>query len=114
LTVFSVSQIGPMLSSADPDSNLPPCCRRDGKHHCSMMVSRSHSSSGPLLQTSRCPSFPTIRVVPSNRLVSLTPDAGARFAHLIVQSASLHFTQPRCRTPFSRTRQKRGPPDFAS
>ena len=26
-----------LLAYPDPESNLPACCRRDGKHHCAMM-----------------------------------------------------------------------------
>lgn len=38
----------PLLFS-DPDDQLPPCCRRDGKHHCAMMammMARNHPLSG--------------------------------------------------------------------
>jgi hypothetical protein len=34
-----------------PDPSLPPCCRRDGKHHCTMMASvlaaEQNSQAGP-------------------------------------------------------------------
>jgi hypothetical protein len=36
LLVFAGNTALPALF-ADPESNLPACCRRDGKHHCAMM-----------------------------------------------------------------------------
>lgn len=35
VALFSISLFTPLLA-ADQRSNLPICCRRDGKHHCSM------------------------------------------------------------------------------
>jgi hypothetical protein len=33
--IFSWMLIGPAFGP-DADANLPPCCRRNGKHHCMM------------------------------------------------------------------------------
>jgi len=33
LAIFGFSLITPALSASDPESKLPPCCRRTGKHH---------------------------------------------------------------------------------
>ena len=54
LTFLGVSLISPAVS-ADSDSNLPACCRRFGKHHCSVSV---NPSSGPTVRSAVCPSFP--------------------------------------------------------
>jgi hypothetical protein len=47
-------------------SDLPACCRREGKHHCSMGATNGAPSSGPAAaaQTEKCPLFPGI-VVPA-------------------------------------------------
>jgi hypothetical protein len=54
LALFSFSLIGPTVA-ADSDSNLPACCRRFGKHHCSMS---GNPSSGPAARSARCAAFP--------------------------------------------------------
>ena len=43
--------------NSDPDSQLPACCRRDGKHHCGMAAAEQTSDSSPALRASspRCP-----------------------------------------------------------
>ncbi len=47
---------------ASPESNLPACCRRDGKHHCAMMetLENQQENAGPSWKTvaKKCPSFP--------------------------------------------------------
>jgi hypothetical protein len=58
LALFSFSlgieAIGPALT-ADTDSTLPACCRRLGKHHCSMQAMRT---TGEAIRSARCSSFP--------------------------------------------------------
>jgi len=116
LAVFSLSLIGPALSTSDPASNLPPCCRRDGKHHCAMMASRSAPSSGPVLQSTRCPLFPTAKCIPVNRTVGLPSISHAGCAARV----SRPTVRPRGQAQallcdsFSRARQKRAPPAFTS
>ena len=62
LTLMGFSLIRPALM-ASKESNLPECCRRDGKHQCAMSGAKapqSHSSGGPEISASkRCAFFPT-------------------------------------------------------
>ena len=45
---------------ADPESSLPACCRRDGKHHCAMMEAAERDSSCSLRAAQRrCPQYPS-------------------------------------------------------
>ena len=37
LCLCLVAPFAAPLAYPDPESNLPACCRRDGKHHCAMM-----------------------------------------------------------------------------
>jgi hypothetical protein len=37
LLIVSLPWFAPLAAST-PDSGLPACCRRDGKHHCAMMA----------------------------------------------------------------------------
>lgn len=110
MALFSFSLISPAVFAPDAESNLPACCRRSGKHHCAMTASQSESSSGPTLQTGRCPSFSTGQAVPANRTVSLPGNSQAIFAGLVSHPASRPQTQALCRISYSRAGQKRGPP----
>ena len=81
------------------DETLPPCCRRNGKHHCSMMASASDSSAGVVMRASRCPAFPTVRLAPGNRFVGLAAVAPGRAAALVARPATLPPSQAFCRKP---------------
>ncbi|HLK18205.1 MAG TPA: hypothetical protein VKT81_04580 [Bryobacteraceae bacterium] len=99
-----------------PESNLPACCRRDGKHHCAMMemLEKQQESAGPSWKTvaKKCPMFPR------GTVASLThesaPPASVRFADsLSTYSAVKAQTEVLFHISHSRARQKRGPPSFA-
>ena len=68
LALVSFSLIGPLLV-ADTASNLPACCRRDGKHHCAMldMIDRQDSPADPAMKAvqTKCTLFPRAVVVPA-------------------------------------------------
>jgi hypothetical protein len=111
LAVFGFSLAAPVLLASDPDSNLPPCCRRNGKHHCAMMDSRPASpASGPSLRTDRCALFPHAQAVPAGPIVSLPVAAPAISAGLLGHAAICPQTAALCRSSYSRAGQKRGPP----
>jgi hypothetical protein len=114
VVLFSLSLIGPAISAANPESNLPACCRRDGKHHCAMMTMRSATSSGPVVAGARCAAFPSLSTVPVTNFVAVPPVV--RTANFAPAQMPVFRPQTRCYTPesFSRTRQKRGPPTFPS
>src|SRR5258708_38361149 len=61
LLVFAGNTALPALF-ADPESNLPACCRRDGKHHCAMMdMAGMDQDDGEAYWKStpqKCPQFP--------------------------------------------------------
>jgi hypothetical protein len=110
LALFIWSLISPALSAAEPDSKLPSCCRRAGKHHCAMIGSASDPPLAPVLQASRCPSFPTVNVVPLNRFGSLSAVSQASFAAPVTHPTLRQQAQSLYRVSFSRAVQKRGPP----
>jgi hypothetical protein len=110
ISFLSVPVILPALL-ADPSQELPPCCRRDGKHHCSMAGMMGGESKGPALQ-SRCPLFPQNHSLPGSLHVS-----GFAVVRRVVGTA---FSVCATRTSET-TRQsqllagcirKRGPPSF--
>ncbi|HYL78064.1 MAG TPA: hypothetical protein VEU96_27870 [Bryobacteraceae bacterium] len=107
-----------LLSSADlaapflvPDaqSALPPCCRRDGKHHCAMMDMIDGDGS-PQFAPSRCPLY-------SRRVIVANVESAAALLQ-IAPIAGLVFTRPEAtaqpeilfRISYARSRQERGPP----
>ena len=57
LALISVSLLSPLFASG-PQDNLPACCRRGGKHHCSMLSAEGRNTSGPSLRNSPCPQYP--------------------------------------------------------
>jgi hypothetical protein len=68
LTLFSFLLGGPALF-ADPDSNLPACCRRLGQHHCSLV---SPAQTGGLaLQPVLCAAFPNASATPASAKAGL-------------------------------------------
>jgi hypothetical protein len=108
LLLFSFSLIAPALA-ADPESNLPACCRRGGKHECQLRGA-SHSS-GVAFEAAKCPFFPGARGV------SAQPQSGAPVTVIAANNAPVRSyvvahaqTVSFLRISFSRSAQKRGPP----
>jgi hypothetical protein len=57
LTVFSWMLIVPFLGP-DAEATLPPCCRRNGKHHCAMCLARQSDAPGFATISEKCPCQP--------------------------------------------------------
>ncbi len=112
LVALSFPLIAPMLAS---DASLPECCRRDGKHHCAQSMGDSSSNGEVSLQAiaERCGSFPkAIAAIDGSFTI---PRNSSRVLAVIVIHPAIQFqTEARYRIPFSRSRQKRGPPVFLS
>ena len=113
IVVFSFGLIAPALS-ADPESQLPACCRRLGQHRCSAMqdsdrdsMPGTHASAVPV----KCPFFPaSAAVAPFHGNVRLTSITHAGVSLSDGRSARRVQTITLYRASFSRLRQKRGPP----
>jgi hypothetical protein len=112
LVVFGTSLIGPALFAAS-DSNLPACCRRDGKHHCAMLDSMGQESpAGPAIQSARmkCPVFPKVGPVSAYSKALGLRASEAIFASIVRHPAVQPQIEALYRVSFSRASQKRGPP----
>jgi len=97
------------------DAQLPACCRRDGRHHCAMSDESermAQPSSGPAVRANqpKCPYYPAATSITGDPNVAILRDSPAILYSLVHQAPALVHAAPRYRIPFSRTRQKRGPP----
>jgi hypothetical protein len=114
---FSFSLISPILSS-NGESKLPSCCRRDGKHHCSMMsttASGSQESGGEIKGTrTRCPLYPAGKAAPASAKATTPRPGFVLEAPVWSHPAAVAQTEARFRLSFGRAWQKRGPPSLLS
>jgi hypothetical protein len=115
--VLSFPLIAPALF-VDAESNLPACCRRDGKHHCGMMAQdmTETPSTGPAVDALRakCPLFPNGGAVLPHSGAALI--AASQFAGVLIagQIAKPVDAKAGYRISFDRSHPKRGPPSLLS
>jgi hypothetical protein len=120
VSLFSFSLIAPALF-ADAQSNLPACCRRDGKHHCGMLAQdmadmAEAPPSGPAVDAlhAKCPFFPNGRAVvpsPEGALLAASQPGRVSIVRRIVVPARAVAGY---RISFNTSHQKRGPPSLLS
>ena len=114
---FSFSLLGPAWF-VDADSNLPACCRRDGKHHCAMMdkadPGEAPSGAAMKLWGARCPCFATACTFPPDFQTALPGASPLAFAWVLQHPVVQAQAEAGYRISFSRSRQKRGPPSLLS
>jgi hypothetical protein len=103
------------IAFADPESNLPQCCRRNGQHHCAMDADDAVSSTAGVQSIrTTCPEFPVASVAPSTLDAAVLKGAITISASVLSHPASPVQAEARYRVSFSRSRQKRGPPVILS
>ena len=112
VVLFSFLLIGPCVFVSDPQSTLPPCCRRNGKHHCGMAeraVERANGAGVGSVST-KCPLFP--RSVPASHpmqfLVPRAMQAGIR-----IECAAYVHIDAQFNASSARGHRQRGPPQFS-
>ena len=96
-------------------TNLPACCRKDGKHGCGMKNMASQQLSDPTQPAvssakAKCPFYPSSQSGPSNAPVFEQSSAPLFFAEALSHPALHAQTEARYRISFTRACQKRGPP----
>jgi hypothetical protein len=114
LALFGFLLISPAVV-ADANSNLPACCRKDGKHHCSMTSPDESEESGGALQSvrSKCPMFPGSAAAPAHSSAAAARPTDLFFASLVGHPAAHAQTDAPYRVSFSRSLHKRGPPSIS-
>jgi hypothetical protein len=118
LAVFGLPFVPQLLAStAKSESNLPACCRRNGKHHCMMSASeKSKGASGKAAFSApldKCPYAPATVAVshhPANEVAT----SSATYAEVVSHPSVRPQTESRRRISQDRSRSKRGPPTVAS
>lgn len=115
LALFSLSLIPPALL-ANPESQLPPCCRKDGKHGCSMRKNTATDFSGLSLQSniSTCPLYRQGSPAPAASSFATVPPTHDTAELLFTHPAPIAQTDLYYRLSFNRASQKRGPPALYS
>jgi len=112
LVLFSFPLIFPILR-LDASQSLPSCCRREGKHHCSMGAG-STIQEVPTLSAvpSKCSSYPSTIAVHGNWNVAFLKNSPSIATSLVSYPPVETRAEAQYSVSFSRSRQKRGPPSF--
>ena len=100
--------------AANSDSKLPDCCRKDGKHHCSMDGSMGSGVEGPGTAftglAAKCPLYPAGSSAPGqNELTVFAPSIPLGLPVAIGPAAASRSFSPPQIDPL-RYAHKRGPP----
>jgi hypothetical protein len=104
--MFSLPLASALFGAEQAQSALHACCRRDGRHHCSMPADGS-SNVGTVGE--KCPFAPAAPAMLLHLSFTLGM-AAAIFAGIIRHPALSPQTEAQLRVSFDRARQKRGPP----
>jgi len=115
--VLALFVLLPYLSLlADSESNLPPCCRRDGGHHCAMQLemARSFASQGTAFRTASCRCPFQKALVPVYRIAFYPAPSATVYAAVLSHPATHLQTVVSGLISKSRSHQKRGPPFLLS
>jgi len=100
-----------VLPNSKPDSLLPPCCRRDGKHHCAMMAMMERASQEPTFRQvpAACPYRSASMTLAHS--FSFYPPASFTFYAAVTNHPAIHEQAVLNRlVSRARSHQKRGPP----
>jgi len=110
LTIFSLPYASIFFSSVRAEGGLPACCRKNGKHRCSMMMSDdAHWGESVHVVSEKCPYTPAIP--PAFRLTHFSALVSeSTFAEFVSHPAIHAQTHAKYRISSDRSRQKRGPP----
>ena len=113
LAAISLTLMPMALLAGTSASDLPACCRKDGKHKC--MMADADTDGPSLRRVSQCPMFPAHVVATAACGVAGVPvpyASGEVFATALLKCAAQAEAQ--YRISYSRSRCKRGPPACSS
>lgn len=117
LLLFSFPLVSPLFAlSANPDANLPACCRRNGTHHCHLNMQQASATAGRdavFATPSKCPFYPGAATLVRHHDAKLHTIAGL-LVEAVHHSAIKAPTYAYVRVALDTAWQKRGPPALAS
>ena len=108
--LFGWMLIAPLLAP-DAEANLPACCRRNGKHHCTMRMTmqRDGGRKGFTTVSEKCPCCPSSACAAHS--ATYKPESGRQFlAEGVRHPGVAAQTEALYRVSSLRSHQKRGPP----
>jgi hypothetical protein len=108
LFFLSIPLLTPLVS-AESESKLPACCRRDGKHGCSMDKRSKAQGDGVASAKALCAQYPNAKAMPVSGAMDV-PRAPMAVAFVLSGPVATAQAEARYRISFSRAWQKRGPP----
>jgi len=114
LLLLLTSPLVTPLFARNPQTDLPVCCRRNGKHHCAEHMQMPAPEGTQFMSSGmKCPMFP-VRLATPGHSPQILPINSQAFYGAIVSHPSIH-TQAEIsyRICWSRSQQKRGPPVVA-
>lgn len=116
LLLFVLPLVSPLFAASTEGANVPVCCRRNGRHHCTIASAAQHISvdgnqAEPAGVHERCPYN---LVTPAAANLPFVPDAiqTALFTGIVSSSARHDQAEVRIRISSDRSHQKRGPPSL--
>ena len=115
LSALPAGALTRVWKAADDESNLPACCRRNGKHHCRMSADQMRamlaSSSGETILTapSCCPCYPQNLASSVSQSAALV-HSPAQLSTLLVERRTPQASAMAALVSARRTWPKRGPP----
>ena len=112
VALFSWMLIAPLLAPG-AEANLPPCCRRHGKHHCSMMEPLAGGRRGVQTIQEKCP-FQRVAKTTAHTAAYHPEAVAALLPGTVNQPAPPVSSEPLCRLALEHSRLQRGPPQNSS
>lgn len=114
LLLLLTSPLVTPLFARNPQSDLPACCRRSGKHHCADHMQMPASDGAQFMSSGmKCPMFP-VRLATPGHSPQILPTNSQAFYGAIISHPAIHAqAEISYRICWSRSQQKRGPPVVA-
>jgi hypothetical protein len=116
LLLFMLPLVSPLFAASTEDANVPICCRRNGRHHCTMAsaAQRGTSDSNQAEAANFRERCPYNLVTPVTANLPFVPDEiqTALFTGIVSSPARHAQAEAGIRTSSDRSHQKRGPPSL--
>jgi hypothetical protein len=114
VVAFFSPLIAPVFTASNNPAGLPPCCRRNGRHHCMMYRMVMGWTPRPYRTvTDKCPYSPFAHLSILLFHGYFSQERLRAAADSAVLAARIRQAEAGYRNSFFRSRQKRGPPRLA-